>query len=341
MWGFRGLSRVKAVRDCPETESRSMPKPALYVTRCLPDPVMTRIAEQFRLTVLPASSSITQSMLIAGVREADAMISTLREEINEAVIKAAPRLKVIANYAVGYNNIDLEAAKAHGIIVTNTPEILTETTADLTWALLLATARRIPEGYRLVKEGRWAGWEPTQLLGMEVYGKTLGIIGLGRIGRAVARRASGFNMSVIYWSRRAPDHSVPDSWQQLPFDEVLARADFLSIHVPLTPQTRHLIGKEELRRMRPTAVLINTSRGAVVDEAALVEALREGRLAAAGLDVYEREPQLHAGLRELDQVVTLPHLGSATLSTRVAMGMKCLENIQAVLEGRPAPNRVA
>jgi len=258
------------------------------------------------------------------------------------VLKAAPHLRVIANYAVGYNNIAVDEAKAKGVVVTNTPDVLTEATADLTWALLLATARRVPEGDRLVRSGAWTGWEPTQLLGADVCGKTLGIIGMGRIGRAVARRAKGFDMPVRYYNRTTLDPStLNDQWRPTSWQEVLAGSDFISLHVPLTAETHHLIGSAELRLMRPTAYLINTTRGPVVDEAALVAAIQEGRLAGAGLDVYEHEPALHPGLRALPQVVTLPHLGSATLNTRIQMGMICVQNILAVLEGRPAPNRVA
>jgi len=318
-----------------------MPAPSLYIARLLPGPVMTVVRERFRLTVPPETDPPSRKALMDGLREAQAAVCTLTERIDQDVLSAAPHLRVIANYAVGYNNIDVQAAQARGVTVTNTPDVLTEATADLTWALLLATARCLPEGDRLVRQGTWKGWEPTQMLGADVHGKTLGIIGMGRIGRAVARRAVGFNMFVLYCSHGATDPSTRDSpWQRQPLDEVLARSDFVSLHVPLTLETHHLIGAAELRRMRPTAFLINTSRGPVVDEAALVDALREGRLAGAGLDVYEREPQLHPGLRELRQVVILPHLGSATLSARIQMGMVCIENIQAVLEGLPAPNRV-
>ncbi|MBI4401854.1 MAG: D-glycerate dehydrogenase [Nitrospirae bacterium] len=314
--------------------------PALYVARLLPDPVMAVIRERFRLTLPPAADPPSRKTLLEGFREAEAAICTLTEQIDQDVLIAAPRLRVIANYAVGYNNIDVAAAQARGMVVTNTPDVLTEATADLTWALLLAAARRIPDGHELMQQGAWKGWEPTQMLGADVAGQVLGIIGMGRIGRAVARRAAGFNMRVLYYSR-APAPSAPNErWRRVSFEEILAQSDFLSLHVPLTPDTHHLIGAKELRRMRPTAFLINTSRGPVVDEAALVDALREGRLAGAGLDVYEQEPHMHPGLRSLPHVVTLPHLGSATRNTRTRMGLMCIENIVAVLEGRPAPNRV-
>jgi len=318
-----------------------MPPPTLYIARLLPEPVMTTARERFHLTGLPGTGPPSRDTLREGLREAEAAICTLTERIDQEILNQTPRLRVIANFAVGYDNIVLEAARARGIIVTNTPDVLTEATADLTWALLLAAARRVAEGDRLMREGTWQGWEPTQLLGADVEGKTLGIIGMGRIGRAVARRAGGFNMTVLYCSRGGKDVPALDSrWQRLTQDELLARSDFVSLHVPLTPETHHLIGPAQLRRMRPTAFLINTSRGPVVDEAALVDAISTGRLAGAGLDVYEQEPRVDPGLQRLPQVVLLPHLGSATLRTRVRMGMVCLENIQAVLGGRPAPNRV-
>jgi glyoxylate reductase len=317
-----------------------MPRPIVFVTRQLPTAVMAAIDERFHLNGTPDTDPPSRKDLLAGIRTAEAMISTLTEQMDAEIFAAASRLKVIANYAVGYNNIDLDAARARGIIVTNTPDVLTETTADLTWALLLAVARRVVEGHALVQQGRWTGWKLTELLGTDVHGKVLGIVGMGRIGQAVARRAGGFNMNVLYCSRNAVPCSS-SSWRQASLQEVLKESDFVSLHLPLTRETDHLIGAAELRLMRSSAFLINTSRGRVVDEAALVQALREGRLAGAALDVYEREPEIHPGLRELKQVVTLPHLGSATLATRVKMGLMCIENITAVLEGRPAPNRVA
>jgi glyoxylate reductase len=320
-----------------------MPKPALYLSRVLPSEVMALLQEKFRLTGAPASEvSPSQAALMEGLREAEAAICTLTETIDEEVLKPAHRLKIIANCAVGYNNIALEAVRARGIVVTNTPDVLTGATADLTWALILAAARRVVEGDRLVRDGRWVGWNPTQLLGADVGGKTLGIIGMGRIGQAVARRAQGFQMPVIYSTRGSkPATGDASAWRSAPLEQLLEQADFISLHVPLTQETRHLIGPQQLHRMKRTAFLINTSRGPVLDEHALVEALQSGQLAGAGLDVYEHEPKLHPGLARLPQVVILPHLGSATLRTRVQMGMICLQNVSAVLEGRPAPNRVA
>ncbi len=312
--------------------------PALYLSRLLPEPVMVVIHKRFRLTAVPAVAPPSRQALLDGLREAEAAICTLTEVIDDAVLSHAPQLKILANYAVGYNNIDLDAARARGIIVTNTPDVLTDTTADLTWALILATARRVVEGDRVVRGLRWTGWAPTQMLGVDVWGKTLGVIGMGRIGQAVARRAAGFHMRVLYNSRH-PVEGNPQ-WEFRPLHDVLTESDFITVHVPLTPDTHHLLGQQAFACMKPTAFLINTSRGPVVDEAALVEALHAGRLAGAGLDVYEREPEIHPGLRKLPNVVLLPHLGSATLDTRIRMGMICVENVQAVLEGRPAPNRV-
>ncbi|OGW68505.1 MAG: D-glycerate dehydrogenase, partial [Nitrospirae bacterium RIFCSPLOWO2_01_FULL_62_17] len=255
---------------------------------------MTVIHEHFDLTVPPLDRSPTQAEIQAGIRESQAVICTLNERFDGDMLAAAPSLRVIANYAVGYNNIDVDAAKARGVIVTNTPDVLTNATADITWALILAVARRVVEGDQLVRQNQWTGWSPTQMLGVDLSGKTLGIIGMGRIGLAVARRAAGFEMTVLYWTRSGrPLQPANPAWQRVSFEELLRRSDFLSPHIPLTPDTHHLLNDAALRLMKPTAFLINAARGPVVDEAALVTALREGRLAGAGLDVYEKEPELH------------------------------------------------
>ena len=315
--------------------------PTLYLSRLLPDPVMAIVQERFQLVQDPHDALPAPSVLREGLCQADAAIVTLGDFIDADTIRAATRLKILANYAVGYNNIDLAAARARGLIVTNTPDVLTDATADLTWALLLATARRVAEGDALVRSGRWTGWSPTQLLGAEVSGKTLGIIGMGRIGQAVAHRAVGFRMPVRYHTRQTQaTSSLPREWAHRSLQDILGEADVVTIHVPLTAATHHLIGARELAWMRPTAFVINTARGSIVDEGALVDALKAGIIAGAGLDVYEQEPAIHSGLIQLKQVVLLPHLGSATLHARVQMGLVCLENIQAVLDGRPAPNHV-
>jgi len=316
-------------------------RPTLYISRLLPEPVMAIVREQFQLVQDPQDALPVPSALREGLCQADVAIVTLGDRIDAKTIHAATRLKILANYAVGYNNIDFAAARQRGLIVTNTPDVLTDATADLTWALLLATARRVVEGDALVRSGRWTGWSPTQLLGAEVSGKTLGIIGMGRIGQAVAQRAVGFRMPVRYHTRQPPPtSSFPHEWEYRPLRGLLEEADVVMIHVPLTPATHHLIGQRELSWMRPTAFLINTARGPIVDEAALADALKTGLLAGAGLDVYEREPAIRPELAELRQVVLLPHLGSATLHARVQMGLVCLKNIQAVLGGRPAPNEI-
>ena len=316
-------------------------RPTLYLSRLLPDPVMAIVRERFQLVQDPHDALPALSALREGLCQADAAIVTLGDHIDAETIHVATRLKVLANYAVGYNNIDLAVARQRGLIITNTPDVLTDATADLTWALLLATARRIVEGDALVRSGRWTGWSPTQLLGAEVSGKTLGIIGMGRIGQAVAHRAVGFRMPVRYHTRQPlATSSLPREWEHRSLQDILGEADVVTIHVPLTPATHHLIGARELAWMRPTAFVINTARGPIVDEGALVDALKTGIIAGAGLDVYEQEPAIHSALAQLKQVVLLPHLGSATVHARVQMGLVCLENIQAVLDGRPAPNQV-
>ena len=318
-----------------------MTRPTLYISRLLPDPVMAIVRERFQLVQEPLDALPTPAALREGLCQADAAIVTLGDRIDAETIRTATQLKILTNYAVGYNNIDLAAARERGLIVTNTPDVLTDATADLTWTLLLATARRVVEGDAIVRTGRWTGWSPTQLLGAEVSGKTLGIIGMGRIGQTVARRSVGFRMSVIYHTGKSlAASSLPREWEYRSLQDLLREADIVTIHVPLTPTTHHLIGARELASMRPTSLLINTARGPIVDEEALVDALKAGLIAGAGLDVYEQEPAIHSGLAQLRQVVLLPHLGSATLHTRVQMGLVCLENIRAVLEGRSAPNQV-
>ena len=302
---------------------------------------MVIVRERFRLVQEPLDTLPSPSALREGLGRSDAAIVTLGDRIDAEAIHAATRLKILANYAVGYNNIDLISARQRGLIVTNTPDVLTDATADLTWALILSTARRIVEGDALVRSGRWTGWSPTQLLGRDISGKTLGIIGMGRIGQAVAHRAAGFRMPVRYHSRQPiATSSLPREWEYRSLQELLSEADVVTIHAPLTPATHHLIGARKLAWMRPTAFLINTARGPIIDEGALVDALQTGVIAGAGLDVYEQEPAVHTALAQLKQVVLLPHLGSATLHARVQMGLVCVNNIQAVLEGRPTPNQI-
>lgn len=317
-----------------------MEHPTLYVTRLLPQPVLDAIPNQYRMLTEPTDLPSTEETLRRGFAEAQAVICTLTDRIDASVLSHATKLKIIANYAVGYNNIDLSAAAQRGIIVTNTPDVLTDATADLTWALLLALPRRVLEGDAWARTGRWPGWTPTQMLGADVSGKTLGIIGMGRIGQAVAQRAVGFRMPVIYAGRHSISSPPGVSWTRRPLDDVLAESDFVSLHVPLTEATRHLIDRRRLALMKPTAFLINTSRGPVIDEAALMSALETKTIAGAGLDVYEHEPVVPVRFVSLPNMILLPHLGSATLETRVRMGLICLDNIAAVLEGRPALNQV-
>ncbi len=317
-------------------------KPKVFLTRQLPPKAMEALAAASELSVNLNDRVLTRAELLDGVRDCDGLLCLLTDAIDAAVMDAAPRLKVIANYAVGYNNIDVAAATARGILVTNTPGVLTETTADLAWALLLAAARRIAEGDRLVRSGGWTGWAPLQLLGVDVHGATLGIVGMGRIGQAVARRAAGFDMKVLYADATPIDAALENQLKAsyASLEQLLRESDFISLHVPLTDKTRHMIGRAQFALMKNTAVLINTSRGPVVDEAALVDALRERRIAAAGLDVYENEPQLAPGLADLDNVVLAPHLGSATTATRTRMGLMAVENVLAGCRGERPPNIV-
>lgn len=265
-----------------------------------------------------------------------ALIPTLARTIGLEALEGLPELKVIANFAVGYDNVDLSAAAARGVIVTNTPDVLTEATADLTWALILAAARRLREGLELARSGSWPGWKPDQLLGMELGGKTLGVLGAGRIGVATARRAPGFGMRILYWSRsRSEEIEAIDARRLHDLDELLGGSDVVSIHLPLVEETHGLIGPERLRRMKPGSVLVNTARGEIVSNDALVAALRAGTPAAAGLDVYPNEPEIPETLRELPNAFLLPHLGSATREARGGMWRLATENVRRVLAGEP------
>ncbi len=278
--------------------------------------------------------------LLEGVAEADALICTVTDRVDMEVIAAGGRLRVISTVSVGYDHIDLEGATRRRILVTNTPDVLTETTADLTWALILATARRIAEGDRRVRQGLFREWSFLGFLGTDVYGKVLGIIGMGRIGMAVARRAVGFDMRILY-EKRSPLPKGMEEALKATFVEreaLLATSDFITLHVPLTEETRHMISDREFRLMRPTAILINTSRGPVVDEEALCRALEAGRIAGAGLDVYEREPEVAPALLKLPQVVLTPHVGSATVETRRRMTQRAVLNCLDALEGRRPPD---
>lgn len=306
------------------------------VTAPLPGSALDRLAAAHAVRVRPPGPPLAGAELAAFVGEAEACVCLLADRVSVEVFTACRRLRVVASYAVGVNNVDLAAARAAGVVVTNTPDVLTEATADLTWSLLLAVARRVVEGDRLVREGRFTGWRPDLLLGTGLQGKTLGVVGLGRIGRAVARRAVAFGMRVLAWSRRPPADPLAISCEMAgSLDELLSRADVLTLHCPLTPDTRGLLDARRLGLLPTGAIVVNTSRGEVVDEAALVAALDAGHLGGAGLDVYEREPIVHPGLLGRSDVVLLPHLGSATLETRAAMADLAVDNVLAVLAGRP------
>jgi len=292
--------------------------------------------------VLSEEDPPPRTALLRAVRGASGILTTLTERVDAEVLDAAgPSLEVVANMAVGYDNIDVAAAEKRGVIVTNTPGVLDETTADTAFMLMLAAARRLGEAERMVRAGRWHHWGPELLVGPDVWGKTLGIVGMGRIGQAVARRARGFGMSVLYTARSSKAEAERElGARRVHLEELLAESDFVSLHVPLTPQTHRLIGSKELRKMKSTSVLVNTARGPVVDEEALAEALAEGRIFAAGLDVYENEPEVHPKLLELENVVLAPHIGSASIETRNRMAEMAVRNLLAVLRGEEPPNPV-
>jgi glyoxylate reductase len=307
-------------------------KPTVLLTKRIPSSAFARLDEACDVDLNDGDADLTHDELIARVRGKQALIALLTNTVNRDVIAAGGDLKVIANIAVGYNNIDVPAAREHGIVVTNTPDVLTESSADLTWALILGITRRIVEGDRLVRTGQWKGWALDFMLGTELGGKQLGIIGMGRIGQAVAARASAFGMRVAYSARRPQDIANAEA---MPLDRLLSTSDVVSLHCPLTPETKHLVDQKALARMKRSAYLINTSRGPVVDEAALAWALKNRIIAGAALDVYEEEPRVHPDLLSLENVVLAPHLGSATTETRTAMADLAVRNAIAVLTGQP------
>jgi len=330
------------IRKFDRKQLKNRMKPKVYLTRRLPSAVMERLIRETELIWNQGDRVTSRAEIINGLRDCEGLVCTINEQIDAEVLDSAKRLLVVANFGVGFNHIDVTAATARKILVTNTPDVLTDATADLAFALLLAAARRLGEGERLVRGGKWTGWEPLQMLGTDVSGATLGVIGFGRIGRAVARRAQGFDMRVLYWNRTrltdAEEEAAGPRYANL--EQLLREADFISIHVAYDKSTHHLIGATQMELMKPTAFLINTSRGPVIDESALIEALQTGRIAGAGLDVYEREPMLTAGLVQLENVVLAPHLGSATLGTRTKMGMIAVDNLLAACAGNRPPNCV-
>ncbi len=318
-----------------------MNKPKVFVTRQIPGPGLNLLRDQCEVDVWEEELPPEKGMLLQRVRGANGLLTMLSDRIDAEVMDAAGEsLRVVANYAVGYDNIDLAAAAARGVRVGNTPGILTDATADLAFALMMSAGRRIAEGSRYVRDGRWRTWGPSLLLGVDFQGATLGILGYGRIGRAMARRARGFDMRILFTHPGRTVEPEGDA-RQVDLDTLLRESDFLSLHVPLTPRTRNLIDGAALARMKPTAVLINTARGAVVDQLALADALREGRLFAAGLDVSDPEPlPMEHPLHALDNCLIVPHIGSASRTTRGKMGVMAAENILAGLRGEELPNPV-
>jgi glyoxylate reductase len=304
---------------------------SILVTRKLPSSVLSKLEPVGEIDLYTGDTAMPAAELRARVAGKQAIVSMLTDQIDNAVLEAAPELKVVANVAVGYNNIDVLAARSRGVVVTNTPDVLTESVADFTWALILAVTRRLSEGERVLRRGAWKGWAFDFMLGTELRGKQLGLIGLGRIGHAVAARAPVFGVRVAYTSRR--DVALPGA-ERLSLDRLLNTSDIISLHVPLTPDTRHLIDKRALTRMKRSAYLVNTARGPVIDEEALAWALHQRLIAGAALDVYEQEPVVHPDLLELENVLLVPHLGSGTVETRTAMADLAVQNVVAVLSGR-------
>ena len=322
----------------------SSKKPLVFVTRRLPDQIQARMMELFDTRLNDSDTPLSQGELIEAVQSADAFVPTVTDAINREVIAAAgDQLKLIASFGTGVDHVDLAAAKERNILVTNTPGVLTEDTADMAMALLLSAPRRLSEGDRLVRGGGWQGWAPTSMLGQRIWGKRLGIIGMGRIGQAVARRALGFGLTIHYHNRKRVHSEIEEEldatwWESL--DQMLAHMDLITIHCPSTPATFHLLSARRLKLVRSTSYIVNTSRGHAIDEAALAALLEQGSIAGAGLDVYENEPAINAKLLKLDNVVLLPHMSSATVEGRLDMGEKVLINIQTWADGHMPPDRV-
>jgi len=310
----------------------------ILISNILPDEARQMIPRELTVDYNPGDVPLAKADLIKRLRGKDGLICHIVSVIDDEVMGAVPGLKVVANVAVGYNNIDVAAARRRGIVVTNTPDVLTETTADFAWALLMAAARRVVEADHYARSGQWKAWKWDLLWGLDVHGKTLGVLGFGRIGRAVARRAGGFGMRVLYHDAQRPEPAVERELRATYTDPdtVFRESDFVTVHTPLMPETRHLVNEAALRKMKKTAILVNAARGPIVDEAALVRALSESWIAGAGLDVFEEEPKIHPGLLPLRNVVLAPHIASASHDTRVAMATLAVRNCLAVLEGKPA-----
>jgi len=315
-------------------------KPRILVTREVFDETLEYLAQHCEVESNQPDVALAPEALAQKLADRDGLMCALTDRVDAGLIERCPRLKVVANIAVGYNNIDLAACTARGVMATNTPGVLDDSTADLAWALMLGAARRVTELERRVRAGEWRGWRLKQWLGVDVHHATLGIFGLGRIGQAIARRAAGFEMTVLYHNRNRVDPAIEKKLgaRFAEKDELLRQADFVVLQVPYSPQTHHLIGARELGLMKPTAILVNSTRGGVVDDAALIAALKKGTIRAAGLDVFENEPRLNAGFLELDNVVLMPHIGSSTEATRRAMAMTAAKNLVAALTGGLPPN---
>lgn len=319
-------------------------KPLVVVTRKLPEAIETRMMELFDARLNIDDAPMSKQELIDAVKEADVLVPTVTDKIDAAVLAhAGPNLRLIANFGTGVDHVDLQTARSRGITVTNTPDVLTEDTADMTMALILSVSRRLAEGERLIRKGEWDGWGPTLMLGHRIWGKRLGIVGMGRIGRALARRAKGFGLSVHYHNRRRVHPDIEQEldatyWESL--DQMLAHVDVISVNCPHTPATYHLLSARRLKLMQPHAILVNTARGEIVDEPALTRMLADGEIAGAGLDVFEHEPAVNPKLLELQNAVLLPHMGSATIEGRVDMGEKVLINIKTFVDGHTPPDRV-
>ena len=320
-----------------------MPEHAVLFTRRLPDAVERRASRDYRLIANPEDRPLSADELISRSDEVDAVVCTVADKMNAGVFLRLPaRVRIVASFGVGTDHLDLAAAKSRGVVVTNTPEVLTDATAEIALLLLLGAARRAYEGQEMLRAGRWTGWGPTQLMGRQLSGKRLGIVGMGRIGQAMARRARGFGVEIHYTDqRRLPPEKEEGAIFHATVEELLPLSELLSLHAPSTPETRHLLNAQRLALLPQGAIVVNSARGDLVDDEALIAALRSGQVGAAGLDVFQGEPAIHPGYRTLENAFLLPHMGSATIETREAMGFRALDNVDAVLSGRPAPDRVA
>jgi glyoxylate reductase len=332
----------RLINSFTEQSLENLLKPKVYVTRGMPQRGLKRIQEAFHTEVWQEYAPPPKQVLKDKAGEADALVTLLSDRIDKEIFNAAPKLKIVAQMAVGYDNINVQEATKRGVYVTNTPEVLTETTADFAWALLMAVARRVPEADRYVRKGKWCvAWHPDMLTGRDVYGSTIGIVGAGRIGQAVAQRAKGFNMKTLYYNRSPKPDIEKLGAKRVELDELLRESDFVSVHVPLTKETTHLINAEKLVLMKGSAYLVNNSRGAVIDEKALFEALKARRIAGAALDVFEQEPiQLSNPLLGLENIVVAPHISSASIETRAKMSDIVAENLLAFFRGEKPPNLV-